>query len=109
MAPKPRSQSGLLLLRQMAGFYSAVDSKVLCFVKVYREILYNRDKTDYIPNFDNFTLADKIRTIALLTGRSAKEISGLDRDEIDETYFGLIKRQVARLERETVDFGNGYY
>ena len=83
--------------------------KVLSFVKAYREILYNRDKTDYIPNFDNYTLADKIKTIALLTDESEEEIAKLKRTEIDEKYYGLIKRQIAKLERETVDFGKGYY
>lgn len=75
------------------------------FVKVYREIRYNREATSYIPDFDNFTLADKIRVISLIRGLSEERLGAMERDELDELYWSIIRGQVAKMERETVDFG----
>ncbi|NRB18693.1 MAG: hypothetical protein HRU33_14310 [Rhodobacteraceae bacterium] len=75
-------------------------------MKTYRESRCNRDKTSYIPDFDHFTLADKVSTISLLSGASAEKLALLERSEIDQRYWAIVKRQVAKLERETIDFGS---
>lgn len=74
-------------------------------MKTYRESRYNRDKTSYIPDFDHYTLADKINTVSLLVGTPADKLAELERAEIDRRYWAIVKRQVAKLERETIDFG----
>lgn len=100
-----------LFVRQQLAAHGLDDDlkRVKRFVKTYREIRFNRDKTNYIPDFDNFTLANKVETIALLTDRKTKDLAKMSRAEIDAIYFPLIKHQVKKLERETVDFGKGYY
>lgn len=95
--------------KQMA-IYGLTDeiSKVKSFAKAYREIRYNREKTNYVPDFDNFTLADKIHVISLIRGFSAERLGQMEREKIDEMYWSIVRRQVARLEKETVDFGANY-
>lgn len=75
------------------------------FVKAYREIRYNREATTHIPDFDHFTLADKIRVISLIRGISEERLGRMDREDLDELYWSIVRGQVARMERETVDFG----
>lgn len=94
------------LKKQMAiyGLKEKVGN-VKTFAKAYREIRYNREKTTYVPNFDNFTLADKISVISLIRGFSKARLAKMERPEIDEFYWSIVRKQVAKLERETVDFG----
>lgn len=80
-------------------------NQVKSFVKAYREVRYNREATKYIPDFDNFTLADKINVISLIRGISEKRLASMEREEIDDLYWSIVRRQVAKMERETVDFG----
>lgn len=79
--------------------------KVKRFGKTYHETRFNRDNTNYIPDLDNFTLADKIDAISLVQGTSKELLAKKERAEIDEIYWKMVKREVAKLERETVDFG----
>lgn len=83
--------------------------KVKSFVKAYREIRYNRDETSYIPDFDHFSLADMVKAVALLKGINQREVATWERRKIEEEFFSMIKRQTAQMEKETVDFGDGYY
>ncbi|MCG7630530.1 hypothetical protein MHM88_22240 [Epibacterium sp. MM17-32] len=75
------------------------------FVKAYREIRYNRKATSYIPDFDNFTLANKIGVISLIRGTSEERLGRMEREELDEIYWSIVRGQVVKMERETVDFG----
>lgn len=79
--------------------------RVKSFVKAYREVRFNRKGTTYIPDFDNFTLADKIHVISLIRGFSKTRLETMEREEIDDHYWSILRGQVARMERETVDFG----
>lgn len=92
------------------GVYGLADltDRAKSFAKAYREIRYNREATTYFPNFDNFTLADKIRVIALIRGMSEKELGQMDRSDLDNLYWSIVRKQVAKMERETVDFGANY-
>ncbi len=89
------------------GLYGLVHltDRAKSFVKVYREIRYNRKATSYIPDFDNFTLADKIRVISLIRGLSEERLGVMEREDLDELYWSIVRGQVAKMERETVDFG----
>ncbi|MCB4458540.1 RNA-directed DNA polymerase [Leisingera sp. McT4-56] len=96
-----------VFVKQQLCHYGLEDRipSVRSFVKTYRESRYNRDKTSYIPDFDHYTLADKINTVSLLVGTPADKLAQLERAEIDRRYWAIVKRQVAKLERETIDFG----
>lgn len=74
------------------------------FGKAYHEIRYNRAETSYIPNFDNFTLSDMKDAIRLVKGKSAKKLRAMDESEVKEIFWTMVKREVAWLERETIDF-----
>ena len=76
------------------------------FGKAYHEIRYNRDETDYIPNFDDFTLSDMKDAIKLMMGISEKKLRAMSDSEIRKTFWAMVKREAARLERETIDFGS---
>lgn len=97
-----------VFVRKQLGVYGLkhAETKVKSFVKAYREIRYNRAETAYVPDFDNFTLADKIRTISLIRGDSEKKLGRMTRSEIDQIYWSIVRRQVSKMENETVDFGN---
>ena len=81
-------------------------TEVKRFVKTYHEVRYNRDETTHIPNFDNYTLSDMKDTIELLMDISVKELDAMDESKIKEIFKTMIKREVAWLERETIDFGS---
>lgn len=94
------------LSKQMGEYGLAhMRDRVKSFVKAYREVRYNREKTKYIPDFDNFTLADKIHVVSLIRGISEKRLGGMEREEIDDLYWSIVRGQVARMEKETIDFG----
>ena len=95
-----------VFVRQQLKIYGLKDfiPSVKKFSKSYHETRYNRDNTNYIPNFDHFTLADMVKSICLVKGLSEKKIGAMERVEIEEMYWKMVKREVAKLERETVDF-----
>lgn len=73
------------------------------FVKSYHEIRNNLAETSYIPNFDNYELAQKIETIAVMTPRSEAEVSNWDSEAIEAEFDKIISHEVHDLER---DVGN---
>lgn len=96
-----------VFVKNQMGLYGLahLTDRAKSFVKVYREIRYNREKTSYIPDFDNFTLADKIRVISTIRGLSVEELGRMEREQLDDLYWSIVRGQVAKMERETVDFG----
>jgi RNA-directed DNA polymerase len=95
-----------VFVQQMLAKFGRSDlaDRVLKFVKAYREIRFNREGTIYVPDFDNYTLANMIRTIALLTKESEAALAEDTRANIQKKFFALIKKQTVQLERESVDF-----
>lgn len=93
-------------VRKQLTLYGLRDriSSVKRFAKAYHETRFNRDGTTYIPDFDNFSLADMIKAIHLVKGMSLEKLGSMDRSEVEEIYWKMVKREVAKLERETVDF-----
>lgn len=93
-------------VRQQLELYGLKDriSSVKRFAKAYHETRYNRDGTTYIPDFDTFTLADMMKAINLVKGMSLEKLGSMDRSEVERIYWKMVKREVAKLERETVDF-----
>ncbi len=96
-----------VFVKKQLGIYGLKheQGKVKSFVKSYREIRYNRSDTSYVPDFDTFTLADKIRVISLIRGDSEERLGRMERSEINELYWSIVRRQVSKMEKETVDFG----
>jgi len=95
-------------VRQQLSVYGLNDyrPKVKRFAKTYHETRFNRDKTSYIPDFDNFSLADMMNAVNLVKGTSLEELGAMQRTEVEEVYWKMVKREVAKLERETVDFAS---
>ena len=93
-------------VRQQLKVYGLKDHipKIKRFAKAYHETRYNRDDTTYIPDFDHFTLADMMKAIHLVKGISLEKLGSMDRSEVEGIYWKMVKREVAKLERETVDF-----
>lgn len=73
------------------------------FVKSYHEIRHNLAETAYIPNFDNYNLAQKIEIIAVMTPNSEAEISNWGLEAIESEFDKIISHEVRDLER---DVGN---
>lgn len=73
------------------------------FVKSYHEIRNNLAETSYIPNFDKYSLAQKIETITVMTNRSEGEVSNWELEAIDVEFTKIIAHEVRDLER---DVGN---
>lgn len=92
---------------------SAYRPQVKKFIKTYYEILYNRDRTRYIPDFDNdsenFTRAEKIAKIVMLDGESEDNLKRLTDGEINQKFRDTMRREVRRMEQEMVDLTKGYY
>lgn len=96
-----KKQMGLYGLAHLTG-------RAKSFTKAYREIRYNREATNYFPDFDNFTLADKIHVISLIRGISEEQLGRMERSDLDNLYWSIVRGQVAKMEKETVDFGASY-
>ena len=93
-------------VRQQLTLYGLKDhiSSVKRFAKTYHETRYNRSATAYIPDFDNFTLADMMKAIHLVKGTSLEKLGSMKRSEVEGIYWPMVKLEVAKLEKETIDF-----
>lgn len=75
----------------------------LCrFVKAYYEIRYRGITSSYIPNFDTYSLDDKIRAISRLTGVSVEVVSLRPAETIELEFERLIAKEVADLEQDVI-------
>ena len=81
-----------------------ITARVKTFIKAYREVRFNPGSSTYVPDFDNFSLADMVNTISLLTNRPLDQVAQMQRNEIEVEFFRLIKKEAFLLERETVNF-----
>lgn len=83
------------------NFPEAEMSRIKRFIKSYHEINFNLAKSSYIPNFDNYDLAQKTSVVAALSTRwSIEEISAWDVDTIDQEFSKLVSREVYDLEQD---------
>jgi RNA-directed DNA polymerase len=73
------------------------------FVKAYHEIRYSGVGSDYIPNFDSFTLHQQYQLISNLTGATVEELSTRSREATDHEFRTLVAREVADLEQDVLD------
>lgn len=73
------------------------------FVKAYHEIRYSGVDSDYIPNFDSFTLEQQYQLISNLTGASVEELGTRSREATDHEFKTLVAREVADLEQDVLN------
>lgn len=88
---------------------SKYHAKVKTFIKTYREIRYNNNQTTYMPDFDNFTQERKIKKIVMITGKDPKKLQNLASGKINKKFQDIMRREVRRMEQETIDFADGYH
>lgn len=70
-------------------------SKVKRFVRTYYEIIKNREKTNYIPNFSTLSLMEK-RTIL----EDIFDKKGLQDFEVEYTFSKIIYKNIKEMERD---------
>lgn len=68
------------------------------FVRTYHEITKNLTKTHYIPNFDDYDLAQKRRTLFQIF--NLKSVASLNDVELEAKFRRVIFRSVRDLERD---------
>ena len=78
-------------------------NEVKLFVRAYHEIRYNAANTKYVPNFENFDIEEKKKTIALLTGKSFNEIDTWPVELIDEEFKKCAAKETSVLEQDLMD------
>ena len=92
-------------VRKQMGIYGLQHNRARSYVKTYREARYNRDKTKYIPNFDNFSFDDMSKTVSLIKGYSEERIHQMAPNKVKYLFWEIVRKEVIKLEEETVDFG----
>lgn len=70
------------------------------FVKSYYEIRFNVNDSKYIPNFNEFSIGEKINAIASLTNHKAEIISTWTAQAIEEVFKRTIAKEVMDLEQD---------
>lgn len=77
-----------------------VSIKLKSFVRAFFQIKYNRRETSYIPNFDEYDIADKSY---VLTHYFNKNVKGMTEEEIDYHFNKRIAKQVKDIETDVKD------
>ncbi len=77
--------------------------QIKTFVKSFHEICFNLAQTSYIPNFDDYDLAQKTEVVAVLSGRPIEEVSAFDAETIELQFSRLVGQEILDLEH---DVGN---
>ena len=85
------------------GFPEGELPNIKTFIKSVHEIRFNLNETGYIPNFDTYTIQQKVDVICRLSGKLPEELDHLSDDEIDLEFSRLISREISDLEK---DVGN---
>ena len=68
------------------------------FVKSYYEICFNLDDTDYIPNFEEYSIDEKVQVVSILLRRSIEEVSAFDIEHLEREFQRLLGQEVHDLE-----------
>lgn len=99
-------------LKYLDGFVQRAISKlgiagrreeVARFVKTYHEIRFKGLKSNYIPNFDSFSLDEKYRLISTVTGKAVEELGSRSVTDTDREFKELVSREVADLEQDVLN------
>lgn len=79
----------------------SVTSQLKKFVRSFYEIKFNRHATNYIPNFDKYTIEQKKKTLSEYFGIKTAGLSDL---KINYIFMSKIKKQVKEMEIDVGDF-----
>jgi RNA-directed DNA polymerase len=93
------------LVRQTDGVDLA-GGRIKTLKKSYYEIRYNLTETSYIPNFDNYDLAEKSEVVRILSGRTAEMVEAMDVETVEAEFAKLVGREVSELERDMIDMAS---
>lgn len=77
--------------------------RIKTFIKSYHEIRYNASNTIYVPNFDEYSLKQKVKIICLLTNNESAEVAAWDLEVIEEHFRKCTLREVAQLEKDLLE------
>lgn len=77
--------------------------KIKTFVKTYHEIRFNAADTKYIPDFQEYSIEEKINFICLLTRKTREEVAVWDVLTIEEEFRKCASREVAQLEKDLLE------
>lgn len=74
------------------------------FLKGYHEVRFNLGKTSYIPNYDEFDVADMIKELSCAEGQpEAHYTSNLTEDQIRAKFKSVIERQTRVLDKDLIE------
>ncbi|MEG3146448.1 reverse transcriptase domain-containing protein [Sphingomonas sp. RT2P30] len=73
------------------------------FIKTYYEIRYKGESSNYIPNFDAFSLEQQYELISSITGASMEELASRSIEITDTEFKTIVAREVADLEQDLLD------
>ena len=78
------------------GIEKAKECKRL--IKTYHEIKYNLKETNYVPNFDITTHADKRAILEVV-----EPMHNYGDDQVEEAFDRLIAKEIRDMERDTIE------
>lgn len=77
--------------------------KIKTFIKSYHEIRYNANNTDYIPDFGQYSIEQKVEIICLLTNKEPAEVTTWNVALIEERFRKCTLREVVQLEKDLLE------
>lgn len=82
---------------------NSLDVHVSRFIKSYHEIRFKGVDSEYIPNFDQYTLEKQYELINMLTGTSVEELSSRSIEDTDRVFKELVAHEVTDLEIDVMN------
>lgn len=77
------------------------DLEIKRFVRTFNEILYKLNTTKYIPNFDLYTLEDKIEFLTNIVGKNISDMTDI---EVSVEFDKVLFKSLEELEKDIQDF-----
>lgn len=82
------------------GLSQAKFGQVKSFVKSYHQIRHKLFTTDYIPNFDTYTLEQKREAILTLSNVKPEILDTWSLESLEEEFSRLVAREISELEAD---------
>lgn len=88
-------------MKKFSKRYLSNDSlKFKRFVRAYHEIRQSLKNTKYIPNFDVYTIENKMQVLGEIYGVG---VESMTRQEIEERFSHIISREIQEFEKDVQD------
>lgn len=89
------------LVKKLSKRYLSYDSlKFKRFVRTYHEIRQSLKNTKYIPNFDKYSIENKMDVLGKIYGVG---VESLTKQEIEERFSHIISREIQEFEKDVQD------